>query len=50
VLAIAFLFSTQPQLLKQGIAFTAILAAGAPALVKLFSMLVQTRLAGGSKD
>jgi hypothetical protein len=49
VLAIAFLFSTQPQLLKQGMAFTAVLAAGAPALIKLLSMLVQTRLGSGTK-
>jgi hypothetical protein len=49
VLVIAFLFVTQPQLLKQGMAFTAVLAAGAPALVKLFSMLVQSRMGAGSQ-
>ena len=50
VLTIAFLFATQPQLLRQSMALTAILAAGAPALVKLFSMLAQSRIGGGSKD
>lgn len=49
VLTIAFLFATQPQLLRQSMALTAILAAGAPALVKLFSMLAQSRIGGGSK-
>lgn len=48
-LAVVFLLSTQPQLLRQGIAFTAILAAGAPALIKLFSMVAQTRLWGSAR-
>jgi hypothetical protein len=49
VLAIAFLLYTQPQLLRQGMAFTAVLAAGAPALIKLFSMLLQSRIGTGSQ-
>ena len=49
VLAIVFLFSTQPQLLRQGMAFTAGLAAMAPALIKLFSMLLQSRIGSGSQ-